>query len=178
MKKFLLTLLATGYAFGAISADKVYKLNQYMGPIAVQTKLGTLIDQGGSYDLSKDGISPMKVAQATYDFAVSGGASTADIDLGVTLPAKAIIRRSWLDILTQPVGSGSSVAIYVVNAGNILATESVSTLTVGQHEGVSTGTTANMKKIATAGNVKVTISGNNGLTAGKIKAYIEYVVSQ
>ncbi len=182
MKKHLALALVAfmGYqAFGAISADKRYKLNSYMGQVAGETQLGTLIDEGGTSSLSKDGFSPLKTVQATYDYSIHGGASTALIEIGgVSIPDNAIIVHSFLDILTQPTSAtNASIAIHAESANDILTTTAIGSLTAGRYAGTSDWAVANMKKTTAARAVKVGIT-LGALTDGKFKVYLQYVVSE
>lgn len=181
MKKILLAFLITAGAFGAISADKQYKLNQYLGSVGSQTQLGTLIAEGGQTGYSRDGHQSAQLLIATYDFAVNGGASGASIHLGVSLPSKAIIRRTYLDTVTPVASSGASIEISALNRGDIKNPFLASILNVAdqQTDGYSTGTVGLMKKITSATPRGIFFGINAGtITAGKVKIFIEYVVSQ
>lgn len=179
MKKFLLLLsLMPMLVFGSISADKEYKLNRYMGPVAAEVGLGTLLKQGGSTDVGRDGVEPKKVLRVTYDYAVNGGSTAAAIDLGDDLPDNAVITRSWIDVISSASGSGTSIYLSTETAQDVLPYTAITSVTGGARiEGVSTGTAATMKKMSAARPVLLTISGSNGLTAGKFAVFIEYVVS-
>lgn len=177
MKKVLIAAgIVSMIAIGAISTDKKYKLNHYMGKTAEEVALGTLVQQGGTTDLAQDGVEPLKMVVATYDFSVSGGSSAASIDLGQLLPSGAVVRRSFLDVITQPVGSGASVRITSEASGDILASSAVSGLTIGRTDGVSTGSVANMKKMTASRELYLEVF-NHDLTAGKFRVYVEYVMS-
>ena len=99
------------------------------------------------------------------------------MELGVSLPDNAIIVYSYLDILTQPVGTGATVSVKTESAGDVLAATSVASLPVGFKVGVSDHTAANFKKMTAARGVKVKIA-SSALTAGKFKVYLHYVVSE
>jgi hypothetical protein len=178
MKKLMLIALMALNSFGAISSGKRYLLNKNMGPIGSQTQLGTLIDEGGERSLSKDGISPHKVAQATYDYSVYGG-SVGDIALtGVSIPDKAIITRSYIHIYQPLTPANATVAVRVQSAGDILATTNTSSMQGTFLDGVSTGASTVFKRISGGPlGVKVLI-GQNNLTAGKFKVFLEYVMSE
>lgn len=178
MKKFLLIALVTTQIFGAVSNGRKYKLDHQMGQAAGEAQLGTLIDEGGERGVVKDGHQAKTLAVATYDFSVLGGATTTSggSSLGVTLPANAIITRSWVDVITPLVGSGSSISIGTKAVGDVMALATASGMTT-QIEGVSTGTAATMKKMTADTTVKY-VNYYAPLTAGKFKVYIEYVMSQ
>lgn len=177
MKKVLFAvLLVSGLAIAAISTDKKYKLDQYMGGVAKETGLGTLIDEGGQVGLQKDGHQPKQVLIATYDLSVDGGDSVA---LPEELPDNAVITRSYLEVLTQPVtsGSGSSVAITTESSGDVYAETAATSLTTGFKAGVSDGTVSNFKKMTAERPVYIEVVGDD-LSAGKIKVYLEYFMSE
>lgn len=177
MKSFLLLLVICTQLHAAISTDKRYKISNYMGEMAKEVDLGKLMDEGGTQDLVKDGNSVLHLLTATYDFSVNGGASVADIGLGSSLPSKAIITRSYIDVVTAPVGPGATVAFKTESAGDVLAATAITSLGVGRVEGVSTGTAATMKKTTAARGVVMNVA-NSSLTAGKIRVYIQYVMSE
>lgn len=121
-----------------------------------------------------------RFARATWDYSTDGGASTADIDLGVTLPANSLITRSYLYVVT-PLASTNSIgtmAFFCEDANNIkTATNFVTTANAGFVEGASTGaSTAMVKGIAADCSIKARVAVAP-FTAGKINVFVEYVVS-
>ena len=179
MKKLMLIALISLNTFGAISAGKRYLLNKNMGPIASQVQLGTLVEEGGEKGLAKDGVSPVKIAIATYDYSVYGG-TIGDIALtGVSLPDKAIITRSYIHIYEPLAPLNANVALRVVSSGDVLAATNASTLfATSFQDGVSAGTSTVFKRVTNGPlGVKLTVA-NNALTAGKFKVFLEYVMSQ
>jgi hypothetical protein len=180
MKKFLVFLLVASTGFGAISAESVYKLNKKMGQVASEVQLGTIVDQGGVAGLSKDGIAPHKVIQGTYDVAVNGG-SAGTHELGISVPDNAIITRSFLDVLTRPAhasgSAGGSLAVTVNSSGDVLAVKHAGTFSVALLEGLQTGAVSAAIKTTAVRPLKVLVTGDT-LTAGKVKVYLEYVVSE
>lgn len=182
MKKILLVALTvSGLLQAGITAEKKYNLNRYMGSTAEQVQLGTLVAQGGESAMAVDGIQAKQLVVSTYDFSVHGGASVNAIGLGSSLPQGAIITRSWIDVITALTSTGGgSVSVGTDADGsysNIKAGTAMASWTVGQIEGVSTGTAATMKKMAADSEVRVLI-GNAAVTAGKFKVYTEYSVSR
>ena|SRR3990167_4426246 len=177
MKKLLL-LLITAQAFGGISADKKYKLNHYLGQVAEEVALGTLVAEGGTNDLAIDGHQSQHLVVGTYDFAVNAGASTSlqTHHLGVSIPDNAVITRAFLDVVTAPVGQGANIRIGTENNNDILASTAITSIT-GQVNGTPDNTAANMKKMTAVRGLVLGIL-NTTLTAGKIKVYVEYVMSE
>ncbi len=181
MKKLLLLLLVTSLSHAAISNGNKYKLNTHLGQSAAEAQLGTLIDEGGQTGTVKDGHQAKNVLVATYDFSVDGGASLVsggEIAYG-TLPRGAIITKSYFDIITAPVGTGSSLSWTLNNtalgSGEVKVQTAVGTWAAGFLDGATTAT-ASYYKNPTANTLKLSITGN-ALTAGKIRAFVEYVMS-
>lgn len=128
---------------------------------------------------SADGHWVQQEAQATYDFAKYTGA-VAGYDLGVAIPAGAIVTRSFLYSITQPTTSASgTLGFYCNNASNPefkLQTAAASYPAAGAlAEGIQTGTAANMSVIATKCDVHAKIV-TGALTAGKVTLFINYVI--
>ena len=120
-------------------------------------------------------------AQATYDFAKYTGA-TGTYDLGISIPANAIVTRTYLYSITKPTTSASgTLAFYCANATNAefkLATAAASYPSAGAlAEGNQTGTAANMSVISSKCDVHANIQ-TGALTAGKVTLFLNYVVHQ
>lgn len=177
MKKFLLALLVTVPIFGAISERNKYKLNNAMGQVARQANLGTILDEGGTRGVAKDGHQPKQMLVGTYDFATMGGGSVGTIELGVSLPDNAIVTKSYIDVLTAPAGVGATIAIRTESAADIKAATAIASYSgfvAGEQTG--SGVTAFVKTTAERA-LGINIA-NTALTAGKFKVYLEYVVSE
>ncbi len=121
--------------------------------------------------------------KCVYDFAVLGGA-VATINLVddegnlAVIPDNAVIERVVVDVITQPVSSGSAtVAIGANTTTDILGATAKASLPVGLLEGVPVGTVATAVKLTAARNITATI-GTAALTAGKINVFVEYYVSE
>ena len=179
MKKLMLAVLLLALpAFGAISDANKRILNQMMGEQGRRTLLGTLIDEGGTASLAKDGIAPSKVARATYDVAVDTGTIAAHA-LGVTLPAHAIVRQAWFQITTQFVDAGSgTVALSCASANDIFSAADITGSAAGTiTAGVPTGVAATMFDVgATECELTATVA-TAAQTAGKLVLYVQYEVS-
>lgn len=180
MKRVLtLLLMLVSQGFAGITAEQKYLLDNYMGGVANQTGLGTLVAQGGGSAVVVDGIQAKQVLVATYDFSIHGGASNAAIGLGSSLPQGAVITRSYIDVITAPVGSfGGTLSVGTGESGNwanVVATTALASVT-GQVEGVMTGTAATMRKLTADKELRVFIS-KTALTAGKFRVYAEYSTS-
>lgn len=124
------------------------------------------------------GLGVRHVARAVYDFAVNGGAIST-ISLGVALPAKALITKSFIYVDTQFVDAGAGTHAYQCeDANNIKTATDLTGSAAGAFiDGASTGSAATMVgSIASSCNISIVIAGA-ALTAGKQTVYVEYVVS-
>jgi hypothetical protein len=110
--------------------------------------------------------------QATYDFAVNGGA-VGSILLSAWVPAGFVIVDGFTDVITQLTGAGASVALTVESAGDMLAATVIGTMgTTGRHALVPVNSAAASVKTTAQRQVTFTISGGSGLTAGKLVIYL------
>lgn len=123
-----------------------------------------------------NGLNASRKARVQYSFATVGGTIGA-IPLGVTLPAHAIIVRSYIYTDAAITGTSSTVALSCGVANNIFSAASMTSITAGTFtEGVSTGAATVFKDVgAAACAVTATIATAN-VTAGKFTVWIDYVV--
>jgi hypothetical protein len=175
MKKFNLKwlsapllLLSSAIAYATISVDQSELMNNHMGPVARQVQLGTeLLGH--------------QVAKFEWDpSSVSAHRPVGAVSLGVQLPAKAVIVKSWFQVVASLVSASNNgtIAFHCEDAGNIFAAADIdSTLPRSLTMGVSDGAVANMKDIEAACNITATV-GTNAFTAGKIIGWAEFVVSE
>lgn len=183
MKKFLflaLALLLPIVSYGkALSTDEKFLLNNDMGPVASLVGLGDMIDS------SKTIVRVLwDATQVMPGATTANGASTVTgHNLGVALPANAVITNDWYQVLTatDTVGSsngGGKLSLACETAGNIKAVGTVASLSAGTiTQGVSDNTVSNFKKITNACNV-TSYSTIQAFSVGKIAFWIEYYVSQ
>lgn len=168
---FALLMLVTSAAFGAAVPNGIptatgfaFSIDKYMGPTAYNQTLGTRV-----YRAHTTGF-------GIWDFAVQGGAP-ATYTVGVQLPPKAIIRKVFFDTVTGVTPTGTSLAWQYLNAGDLKTTTAAASWT-GRQDGIPDGTAANMLKgSTTATDVKVVLSGSTA-TAGKVRIFVDYVVSE
>jgi hypothetical protein len=127
-----------------------------------------------------EGLNASRVARVTYDVAVDLG-TVAPHALGVTLPAKAIIVRTWFYIVTQFTDAGAgTVAIHCEDANNLYtATDitgmSVGATTAGAIDGGAESTF--LGSIAAACEITATVA-TEAQTAGKLIFFVEYFVAE
>lgn len=164
-----------GVIVGFISANvALVKIDGYVDSVA---GIGNT-DSLGTYGLS--GNYAQRIAVATYDFAVKGGAQGA-ISLGVVIPDKAIVTKSFFHVKTAFTSGGSAtVALGTGEAANDIKTATAfddAAYAVGNiGAGISDGAVANMKKMTADRTIKLTIATAD-LTAGKVIIFVEYVQS-
>ncbi len=130
---------------------------------------------------TSDGLNARRIARATYNCAASGctvGAHT----LGVTIPAKALITRSYIYVDTQLADTGTCThAISCEDANNIKTATDLTGSAAGAFiEGASTGTAATMVgSIAADCLITFTVADGGACVpaTGKGTVFVEYVVS-
>lgn len=170
MKLLLLALAFTASAFAANPVNKVptsaleYEVNRGFGAIGYKYSLGTVVRQAHN------------TAVGVYDFSVTGGA-TGDHEVGITLPNKAVVRNVFFDTVTAPLSGGSAtVGFKVQSAADLEPLTAIASWT-GRTQGTPDGAVGNMIKLTAQRKVYATISVA-ALTAGKIKVFVDYVVSE
>ena len=123
-----------------------------------------------------DSIGAKRVVRATWDFAVDGG--TGAIDLGVDIPANALINFVYFYTVTQVIDAGSGTgALHCEDADNLFAAADVTgnaakviVLGIPQNSAVTM-----VKDIAAACNLTWTIATSDA-TAGKLIFFVEYTI--
>ena len=125
-----------------------------------------------------DGLKAHRMARATYDCATdcSIGAHT----LGVTLPAKAIITRSFIQVNTQFEDTGTcTIAISCEDANNIKTATDFGGVAASIVEGESTGAASAFKASINAAcliTATTVDSSSCVVSTGKMTIFVEYVV--
>lgn len=137
-----------------------------------------VVAEGDVVAASTSGLGLKRIARATFDTAAGNGAIGAH-SLGVQLPAKAIIQRSFFFVKTQFVDAGAgTVALHCETADNIFAAADITGIAANAiTTGVSDGATANMKLMTAACNITATVAGADQ-TSGKLDVFVEYVVAE
>lgn len=136
---------------------------------------GTLVEADfAAYDTDTQLVK--RVARVTYDFAEHGGA-TSTIDLGVDLPAAALVERVDAYVVTQIVDGGAgTIALECEDSANLEAAT--------DHSGVSAGSMLTMDvdgaianfvgAIAAQCNISIVIGGA-AISAGKVIFFVHYL---
>jgi hypothetical protein len=143
----------------------------------VEAEVDVLQALPAAQSYTAEGISNLRVARFNYSVATDGGTIGAH-NLGVALPAKAVIVRSWFRVDTQFVDAGSgTVALSCEDANNIKTATDITGSSAGAFvEGQSTGAaSAFIASIGAACNITATVAGADQ-TDGKLTGFVEYVV--
>lgn len=169
--------LALGAGAGTAITATAAELNILDGATVTVGELNTLDDSAAF----ADGLSRVRVATATYDFAVDGGAISA-IDLGVTLPDNAIILDGMVDVITTLTSAGdtATIALHAEAAGDIVAAIAINDGTNPWDAGLRAikqlGTSTTATKLTAARAITATIAVE-AVTAGKFVVFLRYVLS-
>lgn len=126
---------------------------------------------------AQEGHFVQKTARFIYDVAVDGG-STGAHGLGVRLPAKAVITRSFFKIITQFSDSGTgTVALSCEDANNIkTATDITGSSANAFVEGASTGAaSAFVRGIGADCEITATVASATQ-DAGKLVGWVTYIL--
>ena len=123
-----------------------------------------------------DGLQIKMTARATFD--ATGGKVAGAYDLGVNIPANAIIVRTYYDVLTtfQSAADTAIISLTISSTGTIGTALAINNGTnpwdAGFHEGVQTGTVANFLKTTAERAILATFAVQN-LTAGKLVVFVD-----
>lgn len=121
---------------------------------------------------------------AIYDFAVQGGAVSTVYLLDekgnpAILPDNAIVQRVLVEVITAVTSSATAtVALGAESTTDLFPATSKASLTLAAFlDGTPVDTAATADKLSADRRVSATIA-TTALTAGKIRAYIRYVLSE
>lgn len=119
---------------------------------------------------------PQQTTTAVYDFSVQGG-TVGNHSLGVNLPNKAVVTEVVRDIITtaDSVSHTGTIQLGVPTDGFL--EQSALTCDGSDMGQASTGGTALPKKTTAVRALSVTIATNN-LTAGRIRWFVRYYISE
>lgn len=129
--------------------------------------------------MNSDGNNNCHTARFTWDFSEHGGA-VGVASLGITLPAKALIRQNFFHSATTPVSAGAgTVAFSCEDANNLFSAAAITGWTAGTFQAgvASDGAVGNMiDDIAAECEIVATIA-SAAYTAGKVNGFIDYCVA-
>jgi len=169
--------LSLGAGAGTAITSTAAELNILDGVTATAAEINSLDDSAAF----ADGLSRVRVATATYDFAVDGGAVSA-IGLGVTLPDNAIMLDGMVDVVTTLTSAGdtATVAIHAESANDLVTAVAINDggnpWDAGLHAIIPLGTAASAVKLTAAREITATIAVED-VTAGKFVVFVRYVLS-
>lgn len=174
--------LTAATAGGVLTSGKILVGNGSNVATAVTPSGSLTMTNAGVFSAAEagaDGLYAVKIAKASFAFA-DGDLDVGTHSLGVALPAKAIIIRSWIHIVTQLVDTGTcSLAIQCEDANNIkTSTDITGTAADGLIEGESTGAASAFKKaIASTCNISTVMTDTSSCvpSAGTGEVYVMYV---
>lgn len=190
-----LTVLVSAIAFGAaITPDNKYKLNNY-GQVNQETQLGTLVAQSDSVGTNNEstiqvtvGTHLKRVARAEYDAGKTTLGQVGTYDLGVTLPDRALVTRSWYEIIRQFASSSSAARLNIgCNGPSTIVPisnpngSSIGVIANGRQAGVGANVNSDFYKVTGGGGVGCMLQANTAITpftAGKLVLFVEYVVTE
>jgi hypothetical protein len=124
------------------------------------------------------GRSSLEVAEATYSFAVSGGAvGTITLPMAATIPSGAIILGGLVEVTTVPTSGGAAtIAVTVESAGDIVAAAAITGApwsTTGRKSVIPAFTGATTVKTTAERSITITVA-TAALTAGVFNVYLVY----
>lgn len=160
----------------------VGELQQYIdsnnGLVAIDKAVGAIVGIGAVLPkIYTEGLSTVKVAKATYSYAVDGGA-VGNISLGVTIPSGALIIGGCMNVRTTVEGTGADALITVESSGDIIAdagVEGAPWSSTGMKDIVPDGTGSTA--VLTTADRAITLTVQDAvLTAGVFDVYIIYVI--
>jgi hypothetical protein len=144
-------------------------------------------EKSGTTRTKRAGSIVKEMAVAVFDTAVvdsSGAANTtiAAHGLGVFIPAKAIITKVTMQIVTgfTSAGSTATIALAMETAADMFAALAVSDtkLSTGPFTaGIQDGTTAHMVQATVQREITATVAVQ-ALTAGKMNIFIDYHIAE
>lgn len=182
MKLFTAILLLSMFAFGAASKKHqpfIPEVDQrfYEGEVRLDA-LEVLPNVAETTAYVGDGIMPLRIAKGRLNCALSSDCSIGSHSMGVSLPANAVIAKSFMHINSRFVDSGpGSVEITCEDTGNILASGDITgSLKDTVLSGVSSGDVSVMKSAIAASCVVTAAVGGVQPSSGDLSLFLEYVV--
>lgn len=167
-------------------------INNTAHTLTFKTTAGTgiTIAPTDSIQLLSDGTNVVKVeskniqlGSSLYDFGSSGGAISAIDLLGDSLPDNATITRAFYEVLTAFTSAGAATVAFGVttdDASGLLAATAYNNaaFNTGYHDFIPDNTAANFTTKTTAARSLIATVATAALTAGKVRVWFEYVVSE
>lgn len=123
-----------------------------------------------------------QTAIVEWDYAQEGGASTAPISLGVTIPANAIVVGGWYYVDTAVTDSGPATYDLVCGSqgiGMLPAAVDLTSLAVDSFRPIIGGSTGGYQRIGPDPcdvSLYIAATAASSVTAGKVTFFVEYLV--
>lgn len=141
----------------------------------IDVRFNTLEALPSSVGMTTNGIANLRVARFQYDFATNGG-TIGTKNLGVSLPANAIIWAGMFFIDTQFTGGGgATVALKCGSATFFAATGITGYAASSFHAIVPVGSAATAQDVVTACDIS-SVHATANTTAGKLTGWLFYFV--
>ena len=178
---FALNAFAIQSPFQPKDADLIDK--SIMNLSSKSLLIGSTGGKASAETLGSDGSMQKRIVRATYDVAVDLGTIAAH-GLGVSLPANAIIVRSWFYTVTQFVDAGAgTVALHCETANNIFSALDITgnadgVLVDGVQQAFATFDGTGAAGILGAECELTATVATAAQTAGKLVLFIEYLVAE
>lgn len=144
-------------------------------------------EKSGTTRTKRVGSVMREMAVATFDTAVNDSSGTANTTtaahgLGVYIPAKAIITKVVMQIVTgfTSAGSTATIALSMETAADMFAALAVSDtkLSTGPYTaGIQDGTTTHFVQATVQREITATVAVQ-ALTAGKMNIFIDYMIAE
>lgn len=148
------------------------------GLVCIDGKVGALVGYGAVLPkIYTEGRTCVKVAKASYSYAVDGGA-IGNISLGVVIPSGAVILGGAMHVTTTVEGAGADALITLESSGDIIADaglEGAPWSSTGFKDLVQDGSGSTMIKTTADRTVTLTVQ-DAVLTAGVFDLYLMYVI--
>lgn len=120
--------------------------------------------------------SKIKLAKATYNFSVDGGAiGTITPKAGAVIPNGAQVLRAWTDVTSNMTSGGSATVAIQVACTTPVVIKTATAFNSADYTGQDFQRAATvLGKTDSAGPITLTVA-TAALTAGVVNVYVEYV---
>jgi hypothetical protein len=198
MMRFLTLLLTLSLSFSALAQDStpfIPELNRALNELRSGSALqpnavtsdkiaaGAITGEKIADPALASGIFGAKLASAVINFTDIAAASNTTISLG--LPDNAIVLNSLIEVLTtfESATDAATIGLFLETAGDVSATAAISAGGNPWDAGLRLGvpdfaTPGDYVKLTQPRDLSVVRAGGEVLTAGRMRVYLWYVVSE
>ena len=121
---------------------------------------------------------PVSIKSLCVPIDISGGVSSGTVgsySTGISVPAGAHIVKAYLEKVVAFAGSGATIALSLVSAGDIFAAATASGLSSAINTAIPVGTPATFVKNTGSSSANITYTvASAPITAGTYNLYVEY----